>query len=119
MYRILIAEDETRLASFVEKGLRKNGFNPTIAEDGEQVLSLLASEPFDLLLLDVGLPLKDGWTVLLDLRQKQKALPVIIMTAMSDNGNRDRALRLGANEFVTKPFKFSALLERIQKFLGS
>jgi two-component system, OmpR family, copper resistance phosphate regulon response regulator CusR len=117
MYRILIAEDEARLASFVEKGLRKHGFNPTIAEDGEQALSFLASESFDLLLLDIGLPLKDGWTVLSHLRQQQ-TLPVIIMTAMSDNGNRDRALKLGANEFMTKPFKFSVLLERIQKFLA-
>ena len=118
MYRILIAEDEARLASFVEKGLRKNGFNPTIAEDGEQVLSFLASESFDLLLLDIGLPLKDGWTVLSNLRQQQQTLPVIIMTAMSDNGNRARALKLGANEFMTKPFKFSVLLARIQKFLA-
>ncbi len=118
MYRILIAEDEARLASFVEKGLRKHGFNPTIAEDGEQVLRFLASESFDLLLLDIGLPLKDGWTVLSSLRQQQQALPIIIMTAMSDNGNRDRALRLGANEFMTKPFKFSVLLDRIQKFLA-
>ena len=117
MYRILIAEDEARLASFVKKGLRKHGFDPTIVEDGEQVLSLLASEAFDLLLLDIGLPLKDGWTVLSDFRQKDKTLPVIIMTAMSDNGNKNRALQLGANEFMTKPFKFSELLEQIHKFL--
>lgn len=118
MNRILIAEDEARLAAFVEKGLRKYGFDPTIATDGEEVLKLLTTQTFDLLLLDIGLPLKDGWTVLADLRQQRQKLPIIIMTAMSDNGNRDRALQLGAIDFMTKPFKFSELLERIQKSLG-
>lgn len=118
MNRILIAEDEMRLAAFVEKGLVKNGFVVRVAEDGEMALNLLSTEEFDLLLLDMGLPLKDGWTVLEEMQQQNKKLPVIIMTAMSDNGNRDRAFAMGASDFVTKPFKFRDLLVTIQALLN-
>jgi two-component system, OmpR family, copper resistance phosphate regulon response regulator CusR len=118
MNRILIAEDEIRLAAFVEKGLLKNGFVVRVAEDGEMALDLLSTEDFDLLLLDVSLPLKDGWTVLEEMHQQNKKVPVIVVTAMSDNGNRDRALAMGASDFVTKPFKFSELLVRIQALLN-
>lgn len=118
MNRILIAEDEIRVTSFLEKGLVRNGFVVRVAEDGEMALDLLLTEEFDLLLLDVGLPLKDGWMVLEEMRRQSKNLPVIIMTAMSDNGNRDRAVAMGASDFVMKPFKFRDLLSRIQALLN-
>ncbi|MBD2325370.1 response regulator [Alkalinema sp. FACHB-956] len=119
MNRILLAEDEVRLAAFVEKGLVRNGFVVRIAEDGEMALDLLRKEEFDLLLLDVGLPLKDGWAVLEEMQQQTKKVPVIVVTAMSDNGNHAQALAMGAHDFVMKPFKFSELLVKIQALLNA
>lgn len=117
MNRILIVEDESRLAAFVEKGPRRSGFDTTIAEDGQIALNLLAAENFDLVLLDLGLPIIDGWTVLKQMRQQGQIIPTIVITAMGDNGNFDRAISMGANAFVLKPFKFRELLDCIQRLL--
>lgn len=119
MNRILIVEDEARLAAFVEKGLRKNGFQTTIAEDGEQAILQTESGDFDLVLLDLGLPIKDGWTVLRELRNKGKAYPVIIVTANSDDGNKVAAMKAGANDFLTKPFRFKDLLQAVMTHLSA
>ena len=116
MCRILIAEDEARLAAFVDKGLRKYGFCTAIAQDGEQALQMAASGEFTLLLLDLGLPLKDGWTVLKELRSQGKALPIIIVTALNGD-NRTVALQSGANDYLTKPFRFNDLLELVRSHL--
>ena len=116
MCRILIAEDEARLAAFVDKGLRKHGFGTAIAEDGEQALQMAASGEFTLLLLDLGLPLKDGWTVLQELRSRGKALIIIIVTALNGD-NRTAALQYGANDFLSKPFRFNDLLELVRSHL--
>jgi two-component system, OmpR family, copper resistance phosphate regulon response regulator CusR len=118
MHRILIAEDEFRLAAFVAKGLRKNGFDVEIAEDGEQASALLEKENFALLLLDIGLPLKDGWSVLKEVRYRDRKLPVIIVTALADERHRDRALASGADDYLAKPFKFSDLLEKCKLLLA-
>ncbi|MDX2214303.1 MAG: response regulator [Oculatellaceae cyanobacterium bins.114] len=117
MNRILIAEDEPRLAAFIAKGLKQNGYETTVVQDGEQALRLLEQPSFDLLLLDLGLPIKDGWFVLQKLRQQGDAIPIIIVTALSDNGNQDRAKALGANDFLMKPFKFQILLDRVKLYL--
>ena len=114
MSQILIAEDETRLAAFIEKGLRKQGFLTAIAEDGQQALKIAQDGDFDLILLDLGLPIVDGWTVLKQLRSQGETRPIIIVTAIKDNRDKATALSLGANDYVTKPFRFSDLLERIQ-----
>lgn len=114
MPRILIAEDETRLAAFLEKGLRKSGFQTVVAEDGQAALELAQQDEFALLLLDLGLPLKDGWAVLRELRQQGEPLPIIIVTAFSDERNRAAAMAEGANDYVTKPFRFNELLQKIQ-----
>jgi two-component system, OmpR family, copper resistance phosphate regulon response regulator CusR len=119
MVSILIAEDESRLAAFIAKGLKQNGYEVVIAGDGEQALVLANQNPFALLLLDLGLPIKDGWTVLQELRQQGTRLPVIIVTAMSNNGNQDRAKAMGANDFLTKPFKFTVLLEKVRSHLNN
>ncbi|NJM74007.1 MAG: response regulator transcription factor [Scytonema sp. RU_4_4] len=119
MNQILIVEDEARLAAFVEKGLRKNGFSTTVAADGEQALHMTQKSSFDLILLDLKLPIKDGWTVLRELRTHSKQFPIIIVvTAMSDEQNRSAALKGGANDYVTKPFSFHDLLERVRAQLG-
>ncbi|AFZ01790.1 response regulator transcription factor [Calothrix sp. PCC 6303] len=118
MNRILIAEDEERLAAFMEKGFRKNGLMTVVASDGEETLQKLSDEVFEILLLDLGLPIKDGWTVLQELRSQGKDLPIIVVTALSDARNRTTALKLGANDYLTKPFKFSELLEKVQSYLS-
>ncbi|WP_009631382.1 response regulator transcription factor [Synechocystis sp. PCC 7509] len=118
MNRILIAEDETRLAAFIEKGLKKYGFFTAIAPDGTQALNMAQSGDFDLLLLDLGLPTLDGWTVLKQLRSQADNRPIIIVTAHADEKDRLMALAYGANDYVTKPFKFSELLERVQVHLS-
>ena len=113
MNKILIVEDEARLAAFVEKGLRKSGFQTTVAEDGEQAINKVESSDFDLVLLDLGLPIKDGWTVLRELRSKGKLYPVIVVTAHSDDRNKGAAMKAGANDYMTKPFRFKDLLQRV------
>jgi two-component system, OmpR family, copper resistance phosphate regulon response regulator CusR len=113
MNRILIAEDETRLAAFIAKGLQKSGFKTAIAEDGQQAVEMAKREEYELLLLDLGLPLKDGWAVLKELRQMGKKLPIIIVTA-TDERNRTVALASGANDYLTKPFRFNDLLQKVR-----
>ena len=118
MNQILIVEDEARLAAFVEKGLGKNGFCTAVAADGEQALYMAENSNFDLMLLDLKLPGKDGWTVLRELRNHGKQFPIIVVTAMTDERNRATALGAGANDYVTKPFSFKDLLERIRALLA-
>jgi two-component system, OmpR family, copper resistance phosphate regulon response regulator CusR len=118
MNRILIAEDETRVAAFLEKGLRKNGFLTVVAQDGQQALQMAASEEIDLLLLDLRMPIKDGWEVLQELRDRGLNFPVIIITAFDDNKNRFLAMQKGASDYVTKPFQFRDLLERVRSALS-
>jgi DNA-binding response OmpR family regulator len=112
--RILIAEDEPRLASFLEKGLRSNGFVTTVAEDGGKASSMARSEEFDLLVLDLGLPSKDGTEVLRELRSSGQRMPVIILTAREDVSDKVRGLEGGADDYVTKPFRFEELLARVR-----
>jgi len=114
MNRILIAEDEPRIAAFLEKGLRANGFTTTVVENGENAISLAQGEDFDLLILDLGLPGKDGWTVLEELRGQGERLPVIILTARDDVRDTVAALEGGADDYITKPFRFEELLARVR-----
>jgi DNA-binding response OmpR family regulator len=112
--RILIAEDEERIASFLEKGLRANGFTTTVAADGRDALDLADSDEFDLLILDVGLPGKDGFTVLRELRSRGRHLPVVILTARDSVEDTVAGLEGGADDYVAKPFRFEELLARVR-----
>ena len=112
--RILIAEDEARIASFLEKGLRANGFSTEIAADGDETLRLGRSGRFDLLILDLGLPGKDGIAVLRELRSEGRALPVVILTARSSINDTVTGLEGGADDYITKPFSFEELLARVR-----
>jgi two-component system, OmpR family, copper resistance phosphate regulon response regulator CusR len=118
-YRVLIVEDETRLASFIEKGLRKHGLTTAIAEDGQQAIQMALDEAFDLMLLDLGLPILDGFTVLKTLRdQHQVQFPIIVVSAVDDSRKLAAVLDAGANDYMTKPFRFNDLLAKVQSQLN-
>ena len=112
--RILIAEDEARLAAFLEKGLRASGFATTVVGDGATASALARDEDFDLLILDLGLPGKDGLEVLRDLRAAGQRLPVIVLTARGDPHDRVEGLETGADDYLAKPFHFEELVARVR-----
>jgi len=114
MSRILVAEDEARIASFLEKGLRANGFATVVASDGPQALQLAGSGEFDLLILDLGLPGMDGFDVLSELRRRDQSLPVIILTARDSVRDTVAGLEGGADDYIAKPFRFEELLARVR-----
>ena len=114
MNRILIAEDEARIASFLEKGLRGNGFVTAVVEDGVAAYDMAASGAFDLLILDIGLPLSDGFTVLRRLREAKVGIPVIILTARDSVTDTVAGLEGGADDYIAKPFAFEELLARVR-----
>ena len=114
MTRILIAEDEPRIASFINKGLRANGFATEIAPDADTAMEFALNDSFDLLLLDLGLPDRDGLVLLEELRGQGVQLPIIILTARDDLHDKITGLEGGADDYVTKPFHFDELLARIR-----
>jgi DNA-binding response OmpR family regulator len=118
MARILIAEDDPRIAELLAKGLEKSGYTTFLAEDGEKAHSLSLTDEFDLLILDMGLPKRDGFHVLQDLRSRGKTLPVLVLTGRSE---RDvvMCLRAGADDYMRKPFRFDELLARVETRLRS
>jgi DNA-binding response OmpR family regulator len=111
--RILIAEDDPLISSFLEKGFRASGFSTFIADDGEQALRLGLTEEFDLLLLDMGLPEREGFHVLQELRARGKSVPVFVLTG---RGERDvvACLEAGADDYMRKPFHLDELLARVR-----
>jgi DNA-binding response OmpR family regulator len=112
--RILIVEDEIRLASFLEKGLRSSGFATTVVGDGAAAGAVVTDEDFDLVILDLGLPGKDGLAVLRDLRREGRRVPVIVLTARSDPHDRVTGLEAGADDYLAKPFHFEELVARVR-----
>ena len=114
MKRVLIVEDEPRLASFLEKGLAANGFTTFAVQDGAVASMVARDEEFDLMILDLGLPGMDGFRVLEEVRSRGQKLPVIVLTARDDVDDKVRGLDAGADDYVTKPFKFEELLARIR-----
>jgi DNA-binding response OmpR family regulator len=112
--RVLIAEDEPRLASFLGKGLRANGFATTVVGDGNTASAIARDDRFDLLILDLGLPGKDGTHVLRELRAGGQRMPVLILTARDDVSDKVAGLESGADDYMTKPFRFEELLARVR-----
>lgn len=112
--RILIAEDEARIARFVERGLKANGYAPTVVEDGISALDLASSGDFDLLILDVGLPRMDGFQVLKALRAMDVQIPILMVTARTGVDDTVQGLEGGANDYIAKPFRFEELLARVK-----
>lgn len=119
MNRILIVEDEKRIASFLEKGLRAEGFTTLTAADGRTAIDLARDDDFDLMILDLGLPDLDGHRVLQDIRARGERLSVIILTARQVVSEKVAGFDEGADDYVTKPFAFDELLARIRARLRS
>ena len=119
MSRVLIVEDEPRLASFLEKGLAANGFTTFAVQDGNTASLVARDEEFDLVILDIGLPGMDGFRVLEEIRGRGQHLPVIVLTARDEIEDKVRGLDIGADDYVTKPFKFEELLARVRARLRS
>lgn len=120
-YRILIAEDEPRISAFMERGLRRHGYETTVVDRGDRAVDLALNDHFDLMLLDIGLPFKDGWAVLDELREHSSPLAIIVVTARESAGDRIRLSNPTHYEQVihciTKPFRFSALLRQVNAYL--
>ncbi|MEM8613082.1 MAG: response regulator transcription factor [Cyanobacteria bacterium P01_H01_bin.105] len=117
MAKILIVDDEPRIAMFLEKGLRKQNHEAALAFGGRQALSMVLSQHFDLMLLDLGLPEIDGFDVLKGLRVANNTLPVVVITARGDT-DCIRAIEFGADDCLQKPFRFSELLLKVRRLLG-
>lgn len=114
MTRILIAEDEARIVSFLEKGLRSNGYSTVAVTSGTDAAALARDEAFDLMILDLGLPGLDGREVLRAVRGRGERLPVIVLTARDGVDDTVGSLEEGADDYVTKPFRFEELLARVR-----
>ena len=114
MSRVLIAEDEPRIAAFVEKGLRANGFATTVVGDGLSALDRARSGEVDLVVLDIGLPVLDGFAVLRALRAERNPVPVIVLTARDGVQDTVAGLEGGADDYMPKPFRFEELLARVR-----
>ncbi|HEY9306861.1 MAG TPA: response regulator transcription factor [Microbacterium sp.] len=117
MTRILIVEDEPRIAAFVSRGLEAAGYETLVVEDGPEGLEAALRGDADLVLLDVGLPTMDGFEVLRELRARGSAVPVIMLTARSSTRDTVTGLDAGANDYVPKPFTFEELLARVRSRL--
>ncbi len=117
MQRILIVEDEVKVANAVKKGLEENGFEVEVAYDGRMGKSLAAGQDFDLVILDLNLPHNNGYEICEVIRRRNAKVPVIMLTALGGMDDKMQAFELGADDYLVKPFDFRELLARIRVFL--
>jgi len=111
--KVLFVEDDRKIASFVKKGLREQGFVVDTCEDGDEGYALAVGQAYDVILLDIMLPGLDGLTILRQLREAKHNVPVILLTARSALNERVEGLNLGADDYLSKPFYIEELLARI------
>ncbi len=114
MARILIVEDEDRIVSFLTKGLEANGHSTMAVGDGTTAAAVADDDDFDLMILDIGLPGKDGFAVLQEIRERGVRMPVIVLTARDATSDTVTGFDAGADDYVTKPFRFEELLARVR-----
>jgi two-component system, OmpR family, response regulator len=112
--RVLVVEDDSKIASFVVNGLKQNGFTADHAADGENGLALAQAVAYDAAVLDIMLPKLDGLSLLRQLRQNKILTPVLILSAKASVDDRVKGLQAGGDDYLTKPFAFSELLARVQ-----
>jgi DNA-binding response OmpR family regulator len=112
--KILVIEDEAKVAHFVMKGLQQSGFEIDVAFDGEQGYQKIRENRFDLVLLDLMLPKMSGWDLIPRIRECQQSVPIIALTAKASVEDRVHGLNIGCDDYLTKPFSFAELLARIQ-----
>jgi DNA-binding response OmpR family regulator len=112
--RILVVEDDKKVASFVEKGLREDGYSVDVAHDGNDGSLKAHVHDYDLLVLDVMLPGKTGFEILTELRREESTVPVLLLTARDSTEDIVRGLDAGADDYLTKPFSFEVLLARVR-----
>ncbi len=115
--RLLLVEDDIKIALFIKNGLREEGFAVDHAENGEDGLHLALTEPYDLLLIDLMLPKLDGLTIIDEVRRNDINTPVLILSAKRSVDDRVKGLRTGGDDYLTKPFAFSELLARVQALI--
>ena len=115
--RILVVEDDKRLASVVKRGLMEEGYSIDAVYDGEEAEYMAETTPYDLVILDIMLPKKDGIVVCKELRAKQVSIPVLMLTAKDSIEDRVAGLDSGADDYLTKPFAFSELLARVRALM--
>jgi two-component system OmpR family response regulator len=115
--RILLVEDDHKIALFIIKGLKAEGFAVDHAADGEDGLHLALTEPYDAAVIDIMLPKLDGLTLIERMRQNKIKMPVIILSAKGSVDDRVKGLQIGGDDYLTKPFAFSELLARIQALI--
>ena len=111
--KVLVVEDEKKIASFVRKGLEEQGFAVECCARGDDAYVMARSQPFDVIVLDIMLPGRDGLSILRSLREQKSAVPVILLTARAEPNERIEGLNLGADDYLTKPFYIQELIARI------
>jgi heavy metal response regulator len=115
--RLLVVEDEAKVASFIKRGLEEESYAVDVAVDGEEAVSMVDIYDYDMILLDIMLPKLDGLAVLGHIRKVKKSIPVILLTAKDMVDDKVKGLDMGADDYVTKPFSFDELLARIRALL--
>ncbi|MHB2155585.1 response regulator transcription factor [Calditrichota bacterium GD2] len=117
MSRILLVEDEESLARGLQFNLEAEGYQVTLARDGQQAIEFFDQQDFDLVILDVMLPYHSGFEVAEHIREKTQQLPILFLTARRDTGDKIKGLKVGADDYLTKPFSLDELLLRIERIL--
>ncbi len=115
--RILVVEDEKKVASFIKRGLEEENFSVDVAYDGEEGLDLASSNPYDVILMDLMLPKKDGLSVIRELRERDIGTPVLCLTAKDSVEDIVEGLDTGSDDYLTKPFAFGELMARVRALL--
>jgi DNA-binding response OmpR family regulator len=119
--RILVVEDERDILEFVSRALEFEGYNVSQATDGESGLKMLKEQPIDMVILDLHLPVRDGFSFLQERKERLElsAVPVLVVSAWADASRREKASQLGATKYMVKPFTLAALIENVALIMGA